>query len=243
MKEHEDKTGQRLLDVLDVHFYPQQTNVYGGGVGGLDPATAKLRIRSTRALWDPAYSDESWIGEPVKLLPRMRQLINENYPGTGLSIGEWSFGGESHISGGIATAIALGKFGTEGVTAAFYWTAPPANSPTFWAFRAFRNFDGNGGRFLDNSVEAVSSTDALSAFASTNANDSEMVNVFVNTDPNRAFDASMVLKNCGTSSSVATFTFDGGPSGFRAGKPGGGASGAVVRLPASSIVVVKASLR
>ncbi len=241
MKEHEDKTGQRLLDVLDIHFYPQQTNVYGGGIGGLDPATAKLRIRSTRALWDPAYSDESWIGEPVKLLPRMRQLINENYPGTGLAIGEWSFGGETHISGAIATAIALGKFGTEGVTAAFYWTAPPANSPTFWAFRAFRNFDGTGGRFLDNSVEATSSTDALSVFASTNANDSEMVNVFINTDPNRSFDAAVGTRNCGTPSSVTTFTFDGSPTGFRAGKPTG--NGATVRLPASSIVVVKASLR
>ena len=243
MKEQEDKTGKRLLDVLDIHFYPQQANVYGGGVGGLDPATAKLRVRSTRALWDPAYSDESWIGEPVKLLPRMRQLINENYPGTGLSIGEWSFGGEGHISGGLATAIALGKFGTEGVTAAFYWTAPPANSPTFWAFRAFRNFDGNGGRFLDNSVEATSSTDALSVFASTNANDSEMVTVVVNTDPTRAFTAPIVTKNCGSLSSVTTSTFDGSPSGFRGGKPKVGSSGTVIGFPPSSIVVVKASLR
>ena len=242
MKEQQDRTGQRLLDVLDIHFYPQQTNVYGGGVGGLDPATAKLRIRSTRALWDPAYGDESWIGEPVALLPRMRKLINENYPGTGLSIGEWSFGGEGHMSGGLATAIALGRFGTEGVTAAFYWTAPPANSPTFWAFRAFRNFDGNGGRFLDNSVETTSSADAVSVFASTNADDSELVGVFVNADPAKSFSAPLTTRNCGPLSKVQTYTFDGSPTGFRAGRPTGDTPGTAIAMPPYSVVVVKASM-
>ena len=243
MKEQQDRTGQRLLDVLDIHFYPQQNNVYGGGVGGLDRATAKLRIRSTRALWDPTYIDESWIGEPVALLPRMRKLINDNYPGTGLSIGEWSFGGEGHMSGGLATAIALGRFGTEGVTAAFYWTAPPANSPTFWAFRAFRNFDGNGGTFLDNSVETRSSADAVSVFSSTNAGDSELVSVFVNTDPAKSFSAPLTMKNCGPLSKVRTYVFDGSPTGFRAGRPTGDTPATVIGLPPYSVVVVKASMR
>ncbi len=242
MNEHQDRTGQRLLDVLDVHFYPQQTNVYGGGVGGLDRDTAKLRIRSTRALWDPTYVDESWIGEPVALLPRMRKLINDNYAGTGLSIGEWSFGGEGHMSGGLATAIALGRFGTEGVTAAFYWTAPPANSPTFWAFRAFRNFDGKGGRFLDNSVETASSSDAVSVFSSTNADDSDLVSVFANTDPAKRFNASVTTRNCGPLSKVKTYTFDGARTGFRAGRPTV-ASGRVISLPPYSVVVVTASMR
>ncbi len=243
MKEHEDRTGQRLLDVLDIHFYPQQSNVYGGGVGGLDASTAKLRIRSTRALWDPTYVDESWIGEPIALLPRMRKLINDNYPGTGLSIGEWSFGGEGHMSGGLATAIALGRFGTEGVTAAFYWTAPPANSPTFWAFRAFRNFDGKGGRFLDNSVETTSSSNAVSAFSSTNTNDSELVSVLVNTDPDKAYSVPIATKNCGRLATVETYTFDGSPLGFRSVPRSGRSAGPVVALPPSSIVVMKASMR
>jgi hypothetical protein len=48
---------QRLVDVLDQHYYPQPANgaapIYGAGVGaGIDLPTAKLRIRSTRALWD-----------------------------------------------------------------------------------------------------------------------------------------------------------------------------------------------
>ncbi len=243
MKEQETRTGQRLLDVLDIHFYPQQSNVYGGGVGGTDAVTNKLRLRSTRSLWDSSYSDESWIGEPVTLLPRMKRLIDENYPGTGLSIGEWSFGGEGTMNGGLATAIALGKFASEGVTAAFYWTAPPANSPTFWAFRAFRNFDGQGGRFLDSSIEATSSSGAVSAFASTDSADSSMVAVLVNTDPKKALEAPIVTRNCKAMTSVETFTYDAGASGFGPrSKVSLSTTGIGVVLPKYSITVVRAKL-
>ena len=53
------------------------------------------------------------------------------------------------MSGALATAEALGRFAQFGVTSAFYWTYPPENSPAMWAFRAYRNFDGKGGHFLD----------------------------------------------------------------------------------------------
>ncbi len=243
MKEHEAKTGQRLLDVLDIHFYPQQSNVYGGGIGSTDPSSSKLRLRSTRALWDPSYSDESWIGEPVNLLPRMKKLIDENYPGTGLSIGEWSFGGEGHMSGGLATAIALGRFGSEGVTAAFYWTAPPADSPTFWAFRAFRNFDGKGGRFLDTSLETTTSSGAVSAFASTDGADKEIVAMIVNTDPGKALNVPIATRDCKPFSSLQTFVYDGTSNAFRADSVARvDASSAAVVVPKYSITVVKATL-
>lgn len=243
MKEQQDKTGQRLLDVLDVHYYPQQTNVYGGGVGGTDPITAQLRIRSTRALWDPAYSDESWIGTAVQLLPRMKKLIDENYPGTGLSIGEWSFGGEGHMSGGLATAEALGRFGANGVTAAFYWTAPPAGSPTFWAFRAFRNVDGKGTRFQDVSIGATSTSSSVSAFASTDAANSQVVMVLLNTDPSKSINVGLAPKGCKAFTSTQTFTYDGQGNGFQAQSPQPtGGTQAVIALPKYSITVVKAVL-
>ena len=63
-----------------------------------------LRIRSVRALWDPAYRDESWIGEPVRLIPRLRDWIAKNAPGVRISIGEYNFGAEKHMSGGLAVA-------------------------------------------------------------------------------------------------------------------------------------------
>ncbi len=88
---HDAWVGQRSLDVLDVHFYPQGDGVYAGRT---DSVTDALRLRSTRALWDPSYSDESWIGQPVRLIPRLREWIAQGYPGTKLGITEWNFGAD-----------------------------------------------------------------------------------------------------------------------------------------------------
>ena len=41
-----------------------------------------------------------------------------------------------------------------GLRAAFYWDYPPDGSPAFWAFRAFRDFDSRGARFLAHVIGA-----------------------------------------------------------------------------------------
>ena len=51
---------QRTLDILDIHYYPQASGVTSNKT---DAATAALRLRSTRSLWDPTYTDESWIAQ------------------------------------------------------------------------------------------------------------------------------------------------------------------------------------
>ena len=182
LKAYEVKTGVRLVDVLDVHYYPQEDNVYGQS-GRIDPAGAALRIRSTRSLWDPTYTDESWIDTKIALIPRLRGWIRDSYPGTRISIGEWNFGAETHMSGGLATAEALGRFGQQGVYAAYYWAYPPADSPSYWAFRAFRDVDGSGMRFGDTSVRAsVKDRNAASLFASIDAR-GKVVAVALNLSP------------------------------------------------------------
>ena len=82
----------------------------------------------------------------------MKEWVRDNYPGRKISLGEWSFGAEAHISGGLATAEALGRFGQQGLDAAFHWGGLKKDTPTYWAFRAFRNFDGQGGRFQNVSL-------------------------------------------------------------------------------------------
>ena len=63
----------------------------------------------------------------------MKEWVAKNYPGRGISIGEWSFGGEDHVTGALSAAEALGRFAQFGVTSAFYWTFPPEGSPTMQA--------------------------------------------------------------------------------------------------------------
>lgn len=221
LRAHERRTGTRLVDVVDVHFYPQGQGV-GGTHGGTDAATNARRLRATRALWDPAYLDESWIEDRVALVPRLRRWIDEHSPGLGVAIGEWNFGAETHISGGLATAEALGRFGLLGLRAAFYWDYPPDGSPAFWAFRAFRDFDSRGARFLDLSLPVEGSGGptgeaGASLFASRDAAGTRAVAVLLNFDAARALRARVELGGCGSAGPGArAFSFAGGAAGLEA---------------------------
>jgi len=203
LREHDRTTGKRVLDVLDVHFYPQGKDVYSDNS---DPATAALRLRSTRALWDPSYKDESWIAEPVRLLPRLKEWIQQNYPGLGISIGEYNFGGEKDMSGALALAEALGRFGTEGIDYAFYWFEPPPKSPVYWAFRAFRDFDGKKGQFLSRSVETRMAQN-VSLFASRDASGKHMVLIALNLDPVTSAKTTIALNECGKMATRRKFVY------------------------------------
>lgn len=205
LAEHEKATGKSLLDVFDLHFYPAADGLYGGDAG-TDPAKAALRVRSTRALWDPSYVDESWINEKVRLIPRMKEWVAANYPGRKLSIGEWCFGADDHISGGLATAEALGRFGQQGLDAAFHWGELKPGSASYWAFRAYRNFDGRGARFEASSLP-TREMENVSLFASRNAAGTRVVLVVVNRDPTAKLSSKIELQNCGRPKSSRRFSF------------------------------------
>jgi hypothetical protein len=214
VREYEKGSGKHIIDLLDVHFYPQGQNMGLGAQGGTDPDTAARRIRSTRALWDGAYSDESWISEPQRLIPRLREWINDNAPGIGISIGEYNFGAEQHMSGGLAVAEALGRFGEGGVFSAYYWTSPKHDSPAFWAFRAYRNFDGNGGHFLSKTVPAEVDGKLASAFVSRDSGTGHLVAVLLNLDPATAGDVEVDFGACGKPLETKAFTYTGTHAGF-----------------------------
>ena len=221
LADHDRNTGTKVLDVLDVHFYPAADGVYGSSAR-TDPAAAALRIRSTRALWDPEYRDESWIAEPVRLIPRLKEWVAANYPGLKLSLGEWSFGAEEHISGALATAEALGRFGQQGLDAAYYWGGPKAGSAAFWAFRAFRNFDGAGGRFQDFSL-ATREPENVSLFASRDESGSRIVAILINREPVLAMRAQLQLTGCARAASYRVFSFSAGSTSLKQ-SPGAGLS-------------------
>ncbi len=185
----EARTGTRLLDLLAVNFYDDR--VYNGG-------TDSLRLEATRSLWDPTYAPPDWWvtrdfleGDGSAVIPRLQSLIDANYPGTGLAITEYNFGGPDTIAGALAQADVLGILGREGVDLATVWepyatwTGMPeeefADRPLFWAFRLYRNYDGAGGRFGDRSLFA-SSTDegAVSVFAATRTADGALTIMVVN---------------------------------------------------------------
>ena len=188
MKEAEVASGKRLLDVLDIHWYPE---VYGDGKRIVEqlstPGIAAARMQATRSLWDPTYVEKSWISDsigkkPISLIPRMMEKISKHYPGTKLAFSEYQYGGGNDISGAIAEADALGIFGREGVFAAALW--PLAGDAAFVdaAFNAFRNYDGQGSHFGDQALR-VSNPDPeeLGVYGSSFSNGTNRV-VFVVTN-------------------------------------------------------------
>jgi hypothetical protein len=197
-----------------VHFYPQGQNLYSEQPG--DPDTHARRIRSTRALWDESYRDESWIAEHVKLIPRLKTWVAENYPGRKISIGEWSFGAETHISGALAIAESLGRFGQLGVDYAFYWRAPPKGSAGAQAFLAYRNYDGQGARFEEWSVKTQPPA-GVSVFAARDEARTRLTAVVVNLQASAGADIELELHGCGEVTSSRTFMFQGKPPGLLPG--------------------------
>jgi hypothetical protein len=184
MKQASTAAGKRLIDVLDLHWYPE---AQGGGVriteNNNTAAVVAARLQAPRSLWDPTYTETSWITQystqgPINLLTRIKAKIAANYPGTDLSITEYNYGGGNHISGGIAQADVLGIFGREGVFAANEWPLNGDESYIAGGFRMFRNYDGNGSNFGDTSIRAATSDATTSSvYASIDSSDPNVMTI------------------------------------------------------------------
>ena len=242
LAQYEKQNHIRLLDILDVHIYPQGDGIQmgddegGDGAGNTDRDTNERRFRATRSLWDREYKDESWIDEPVYLIPRMKDLIAQNYPGLGFQIGEYNFGAEQHIAGAVALAEALGRYALYGVSHAFYWTFPKKGKPAYWAFRAYRNYDNAGGHFQDTIVPS-SSPSGVSLYASKDDTGKKWVLIALNFSADRPFEAPITLDGCGAPTAVKSYTYTGGETGLVAGTATTTATGLQVKLPPYSINV------
>ncbi|MBX3225972.1 MAG: hypothetical protein KIT84_29650 [Labilithrix sp.] len=247
LAEHEKKTGVKVLDVLDVHIYPQADGVQfgddegGDGAGNTDKATNDLRFRTTRSLWDREYKDESWIDDAVYLIPRMKDLIAANYPGLGFQIGEYNFGAEQHVAGAVALAEVLGRFALYGVSHAYYWTYPKKPKPAYWAFRAFRNYDDAGGRFQDN-VVASSSPSGTSLYASRDESGKKWVLVALNFSADHPFEATINLDGCATPTAVKAYRYGNGDAAIVPGTATIAGAGLEVKLAPYSINVFELTL-
>jgi len=164
VRAHEQAHGVRLVDYLTIHYYPAAPGVTLSD--DESAPTAARRLRALRSLYDPTYVDESWIGQPVRLLPRMKEWIAARAPGTKLAITEYSFGNDDGPSSALAHAEALAIFGREGVDLATRWVAPEEHSRVEDAFLLYLGYDGAGSAVEGTSVRAASDApDAVGAYA------------------------------------------------------------------------------
>jgi len=174
MKDASTTYGHRLVDAYDLHFYSEVREsgkrVTEMTTASLTDAEVQAIVQSPRSLWDPTFTESSWIasmlGQPIQLLNRMQTKIDTTWPGTQLAITEYYNGGDAHIAGAIAQADNLGIFGVKGIWVATLW---PNTSSVFplAGFKAYRGFDGTDACFGDTSLGATSSdVSKISAYVS-----------------------------------------------------------------------------
>ncbi len=206
MKSYEQQHGVRILDYLDLHMYPQAGGVALSGAGSAD--TQALRLRSTRSLWDPTYVDESWIGQAVDLIPRMKAWVAADYPGTKLAVSEYNWGALDNINGAVTQADVLGIFGREGLDLATLWAPPTSSQPGAYAFRLYRNYDGAHHRFGDTSVLATSGDQSqLAVYAALRSSDSALTVLVVNKSLTQTLTSSLGLSGFTPGSPAAVYRY------------------------------------
>lgn len=195
MKAAEQSAGRRLLDVLDVHWYPEARGDHRiVDASATTQRDAAARIQAPRSLWDATYKEDSWIEQVLPqylpILPRLQTAIDQHYPGTHLSVSEYDYGGGDVISGGLAQADVLGIFGRSGVYLATQWGISEDDSYTSAAFKLYRDYDGARSTFGNTSVSTVSTDPArISAYGSIQGSDESILHlVLLNKDSGKTLD-------------------------------------------------------
>ncbi|HEY6765059.1 MAG TPA: glycoside hydrolase family 44 protein [Candidatus Sulfotelmatobacter sp.] len=209
--------GSRSLDVFDIHAYPD-----GPDTSTFTQAQKQaLAARIYRDYWDPTYVSESgsinqnWATfiQPNKTIPfripRLRASANMIYPGTPVSITEWSaaFAGESDFSTALGDADAYGVLGRERIYLASRWTAPDPANPNYQALKLFANYDGQHYGFATTSVSDTNNGDPnlFSSYAAINLAGKAMTVMVLNKDPSNTMQAQFSV-NGFTPQNVTAYT-------------------------------------
>ncbi len=252
-------SGTRSLDVFDIHAYPD-ANTSGLNQAGLQALATSIY----RDYWDPTYvSTSSTINQiyvtkiqpnysiPFRI-PRMRAILNQNYPGTQFSITEWSaaFAGatsalaEADFSTALGDADAYGILVRERVYLASRWTAPRPANPNYQALKLYTNYDGSHHGFGTTSVLATHDADPnlFSTYAALNSTGTTLTIMVVNKDPAKA--AQVTFTTTGfTPTNAKTYTLSqSSPSSIVAGASQSWPSSMTFAPYTATLMVVSGSL-
>ena len=185
MRRLQEENGKPLIDVLDVHWYPQgQVKGKGPYMGqGLNPELNALRMRSTPTCGTAATNRNRGSTTPIAIhpwpsFPASARWIEKHNPGMEICLGEYNFGGGDNVTGGLAQCDVFGILARESVDLAFIWYSPSGSQQ--WAWQLFRSYDGRGSGFGDKLLEARSDNPDLSVFAARRTADDAVTVAAVN---------------------------------------------------------------
>ena len=200
MAAYQAQNGVRILDYLDEHYY-------------FDVSSPAAQLASTRTLWDPAYNGGTWVeqyvfGGPMQLIPRFKGWVSQYYPGTKIALSEYSIdSGSKSIVDALAEMDVLGIFGREQLDFANMWSPPAPTDPIAYAFRIYRDYDGNGAQYGDTWVNATSSNQSqLSVYAAQRSND-HGVTILVLNKTTASISTSLALTGATLPATAAVYSY------------------------------------
>ena len=181
-------TGVKLLDSLDVHYYPES-------IPNSDdtPAQQQQYLDEVRSLWDPSYNDPGSIGRcgvhclgpAVTLLPRLRETVsyapdlNISY-----SVSEYAWGFNDDVyTAALCVAEVMAVMGQWNALLSARWVSPGPGTKAEQAYKVYLNYDGMLGKVAGDSVKTVSSTSPQqTAYTVYNATAERLFILFFNRD-------------------------------------------------------------
>ena len=209
--------GARSLDIFDIHAYPD-----GPDTSSYTQAQKQaLAVSIYRDYWDPtlvspsgtinqAYTTNIQPNKTIAFrIPRMRAIANMIYPGTPLSMTEWSaaFAGESDFSTALGDADAYGLLGRERVSLASRWEAPVPTNPNDQALKLYTNYDGSHHGLGTSSVSDTNNGNPslFSSYAALNSTGTTLTIMVLNKDPANAAQVQFTTTGF-TPTNVTTYT-------------------------------------
>ncbi len=202
----------RSIDIFDIHAYPD------ADTGGLTQVQLQaLAVSIYQDWWNPTFTSpasyivgDGFSNEPLESnpfrIPRIRAIVNSEYPGTQFSITEWSaaFAGESDFSTALGDADAYGILGRERVALASRWEAPLPANPNYLGLKLFTNYDTQHHGFGAISVSDTNNGNPslFSSYAAVNSAGTQMTLLVLNKDPANTASVQFVLNGFTPSSAV-----------------------------------------
>lgn len=220
MAKAEEEYGQRLIDVIDLHYYSDIKGQNGecrvtNCMDSSHTECIAARLQAPRTLYDETFVENSWIGQwfqsYLPLFPKIHESIDTYYPGTKHSVSEYNFGGGDHISGAIAEADALGVFAENEIYMAALWPLSEDISYQLSAIDLYTNYDGEGASFGDTLVpSSTSDHERATSYAAIHGEDASSVNlVLTNKSMTDNQNAAITLNSDISYSSAAVYGITG----------------------------------
>ncbi len=259
--------GTRLLDYVTLHTYDAAS--YNGNSVAFttagDTGVQQARLNSTRAFWDPTYTDPN-LPQPnyttdasytpscttplqsPQLIPMLHGWVAKDYPGTKIAIDEYNWGGLESINGAVTQADILGIFGEYGLDLGTFWptSAPSGQIPVVMAFAMYRNYDGAKSTFGDMALASTSGDQSkLSVYGALRTKDGAATVMVINKTYGDLTDT-LNLANLTPNGKASAYLYSNAnlaaivpqPAVTVTGAPNGTASTLTTTFPAQSITLL-----